>query len=512
MGETIKSLANSAFILTTDIVSVIVVSACLIVFTGIWISYCSSVVYQLKHHVNAVTLRKLEKFFRDNGDTNKLVEILVRPKNDVAMVFYVCCRADIPHDKISEHLNYKSFKYINKKIKPRAYGLFFLLSCVTFIIASLAFGFNINAIDWSSPLPQLIIAAVFFIQIITVSVIFFMTQYRVNACWQEFINLFMSMQKYAHEFWMRHEAHYPVFSKLLIDAIQSTKRVNSRVENLISRCVKTGTYMRKINNTTFTAKEEKSNVNVTTPMPKYQTLGPIGPISDSDKMMDRMMNLMQQSMQHNQFMNQQMQQAQMMQYNQMLQPGLQQHTMQNQIMMQNAQVQNLINQRFAVAATASVSEPPAHRPPMPSYEYDPKRLPLSMQRSHAAAHEHTEPQDANEIKATGTEELSLGKLEPFDAAPVITDVPQAEAAAQVPAMPPKNPGKEISQKPFELLNKEFKNKHKELYVDKRFQAPVVFLRPDRDATRIEERLESIFHAKVIKYLPGEWEQIRPSSE
>ena len=534
--EVIKQLANAAFGLTSNFVGVIIICAGVVIFTGVWISYCSSVVYQLRNHVNAITLRKLEKLFRDNGDINRLIEILVRPRNDVSMVFYVCCRAEIPHDKISEHLNYKSFKYINKKIKPRAYGLFFLLSCVVFTVATLAFALNFNAIDWNNPFSEISLFSLLLLQIITASVIFFTTQYRVNACWQEFINLFASMQRHAHDYWAKHGSEYLAFSKHLIDAIQASKTINTRVESLISRCVKTGTYMRQPAASspnqnpvpTYQSNEKMNFNNAPPPLPKYQPMYSSNSISENDKMMDRMMNLMQQSMQHNQYMNQQMQQAQMMQYNQMLQPGLQQHTMQNQIMMQNAQIQNMINQRFAVAATSATAEPPQNRPPMPDYEYDSRRLPLSMQRSPMvqSSDETTNKEEINnEISnninaqeitpAPSAENVDLGKLEPFNTDPIVLpDIPPA--IVEVPETPPpaqkKNPGKEVSLKPFETLNKEFKNKNPKLYVDKRFQAPVVFLRPNRESTRIEERLESIFHAKIIKYLPGEWEQLRPSSE
>jgi len=236
--------------------------------------------------------------------------------------------------------------------------------------------------------------------------------------------------------------------------------------------------------------------------------------SDTDKMMDRMMNIMQQSMQHNQFMNQQMQQSQMMQYGQMLQPGLQQHTIQNQIMLQNAQIQNMINQRFAIAATA---QPPPPRPPMPPY--DSKAQTLSMYRSPMIKLPTAldKPEEEKETETIMPTDSGLGKLEPFEATDALpAEIPMPSEPTPPPPPPPppaekpKLPGKEISQKPFETLNKQFKARHPEIYVDKRFQAPVVFLRPERDSSKLELRLESIFNAKVVKYLPGEWEALRPT--
>ena len=105
--------------------------------------------------------------------------------------------------------------------------------------------------------------------------------------------------------------------------------------------------------------------------------------------------------------------------------------------------------------------------------------------------------------------------EPEKPAIIIEDkaeVAVADIGEQPPAPTEENKpvGTEIPFTPFETLNENFAKAYKQKHpnADKPQTGPVVFLAPKREPTHIEKRLEEFFGVKVIKYAPGEWEKLR----
>ena len=86
------------------------------------------------------------------------------------------------------------------------------------------------------------------------------------------------------------------------------------------------------------------------------------------------------------------------------------------------------------------------------------------------------------------------------AASITPETPAESVAATADTSAPQPKGiREIHTKPFEILNAEFQKNNAELYVNQPVHAPMEFIVPNREQTKVEMRLESIFNAKVIKY-------------
>ena len=227
------------------------------------------------------------------------------------------------------------------------------------------------------------------------------------------------------------------------------------------------------------------------PMPGHDSQIAMQAAHSAQMMMAQMMGMMQQNAHHSQMLQQNMQQQQLMLYQQLMQPTLQKEQLNNQHqMVQNTIMQSMMMQNMV--AMRNATPPPSHfaKPPMPMPNMN--KMPISY-----------EPGKPMGMKIEGDPE-------PIAKGPVTIEEEQAPETTKANANITTPTGKEISSKPFDTLNKHFKETHKDLYreQEKHQTGPVVFLEPKREPSKIENRLGEFFGIKVIKYEEGEWEELR----
>ena len=533
----VKEFIGKVFDNTMNWTNIAVVAMVLLGATIIWALYCYITVRRLEGHVNAVTLRRLEKLFREGGNVNDLIQVLNTKVNDIIMIFFVIARAGVPARHVADHLNYQAYKYINKKRKPKGYGTFMIASLVVCAIITLAYFINAETLDWDNLVFPIVGLAIFVLQFFAAATIYILTRRKIESYWQEFKNLFSSVNNYAEKFWQENEDDYHEFCKKVISLVKSNRQTTHTVEKLINKYALTSASVARPKSVPNAPASEGSIVT-SKDAQTGEYVKDIKTMAESTnkqgmEMMNKMMDMMQENMRHYQMMTQNVTQSQMMQYNQLLQPGLQQHMMQNQIMMQNAQLQTMMNSRHMMMATLPVTQqsqygsaplPPTDMSPVSSEKiinstatqrdvmtitppkFDPSKYEESqMRKDEERRKEKTKLE--NEIKnLTDQTKKQADELEKKMAEKAIA------AAEGKPAALPKLAGKEVTYRPFASLNLDFKKKNPKLYASAKYQAPMVFLIPKREKSKIEQRLESFFNAKVIKYEGLEWEELRQAAE
>jgi hypothetical protein len=524
-----NEITEGVYKFITSFVGLVICIPVMVILTVLWIWYCMLVVKKLKFHVNAVTLRKTEKVVREGGSLSNLLDILTATENDIVMLFYILCRSGITHDKMHHYLNYKAYKHFNKKRRPMTHAIYLNICFGIFAITLIAFLLNLSGIDWSGSVLPVVSIFAFTLNFLVVCVVFIIANRQVSGYWQEFKNCFVYLQKNSENYFSQHNSDFAAFTVNIANAIEDAGLTDFRVEKLINRYIESGTFIKRsevgippkarlprdgatvFSNRPLTAAEEAAS-----PVPAGANGRPNTVYQSENEMarMERMVGMMQHGMQYNMqqytMLNAQLAQSQIAQYNQIVQPSLQQHMMQNQIMMQNAQMQNMVSHRNLMMAGAP---PPRFRSPQevvieeggvrslptPPKSVNKPNISVTIERP-------VEPKAEPEFTK---EELLAEAREQLKQEAEIADAKEKEVKQQeIAARPPKITGREVTYKPFKRLNERFRKDNPALYSDKAFSAPVVFLEPKREPDKIEDRLTRIFNAKVIKYLPDEWEELR----
>jgi hypothetical protein len=463
----------------------VLVLAPLIALAVVLIAYCFLATKHLKNHQNAVTLRQVEKHIRDGNNTNDLLETLKERRNDIAVLFYIIARTHMDIKSVSGYLSYKSYKKINKKKKPALYILISIISTIMFACAMVVYGVyygrHFNDIVWLEHIIPLASLTLFIAQFVVVVVFFFLTRRKIYMYWQEFKNLFGSIQSKSKTYWDDNKEDFQSFCKSVLDDIAPSEKSQHRVEGIIAKIIKKNSVYGYTSPLTGTKTSVHPVEVVTQPVNVSINNPSEGGNQSTQAMLQHMISMMQQNMQH----------TQMMQYNQMMQPIMQQnaimlHNMQSQIAMQ----QNLLQR----------SVQPVKDVPIVIKTTDVK--PIAQPENGNGATEEKKP-----YTSTPTRPGGLGDKEKSPDTPKDKDKTKDIKDEGAPST--KLKGKEISTTAFEKLNRYFKERNPQLYENlKPPTGPVVFLTPKREPSKIEQRLEKFFNAKVYKYTGEEWEKLR----
>lgn len=227
--------------LTSKASLVYVIYAAAFVVVLMWIIMSLNKAKGLVNHHNAVALRSLLNFFRtadhNQKQTDELLAVLTRNRNDVSMLFYMYCRIHSDFSSMEFYLDYKTFKKINKKAKPWGFttvvavtlGLTLLFSFSHFVNLQYLFS---SDMDFASFSISLVFPLILFLAWLGVRIYILM---KYQMYWVEFENKFRKVNGLSGSFFASQEEYYEEFSEKILNTLSPIGGVKYRVERIIAK-------------------------------------------------------------------------------------------------------------------------------------------------------------------------------------------------------------------------------------------------------------------------------------
>ena len=211
--------------------------AFVIIFLWIIISFSKS--KGLVNHRNAVALRGLVNFLRsadhEQKQINELVDSVTKTPNDVSMLFYMYCRIHNSFGFIEHYLNYKAYKYINKKKKPWGFSFVVMLSVIVTLAFSISYFVGIGfLLDMDMEMTDLLMSIAFPLALFLVWLMFrLLILMKYKMYWVEFENKFRKVHVMCKPFFNSQEKYYEEFSDIILAKLSPHGGTKRRIERII---------------------------------------------------------------------------------------------------------------------------------------------------------------------------------------------------------------------------------------------------------------------------------------